>query len=111
MGLSGRSDPSERSLQATVRGLLASGLLPPIKDRVWSGQGTWKCCVVCCEPIMADQLQVEPDGGPAAPCVAHVPCFLAWCDESNAVHGDRQKSPTGKVHSPRLPASQLPVYP
>jgi hypothetical protein len=84
----GGADASERTLRAIVHALLASGVLRSIGGKAWSGQGTWKCCVVCGEPIMPEQLQVEPDGGHAVQSVAHVPCFLAWCDESKVVGGE-----------------------
>ena len=75
---SGGAEPSERSLRATVRTLLASGRLRPIDGKAWSGQGTGKCCVVCGEPITPQQLQLEPHRGDAAESIAHAPCFLAW---------------------------------
>lgn len=80
--VSGGSEPSERSLRATVRTLLASGLLRPIDGKALAGQGTWTRCVVCGEAITSGQLQMEPASGRA---VAHAPCFLAWYGESNAV--------------------------
>src|SRR5262245_40392048 len=83
--VSGGSDDSERTLRATARALLASGLLRPTDGKCWSGPSTEKSCVVCGEPIMPGQLQVEPDDGDAVQFVAHVPCFLAWCHESHAL--------------------------
>jgi hypothetical protein len=86
--VSGGSEPSERTLRATVRALLASGLRSPIDGNVLANSGTGKQCAVCGTPVTPAQPQVEPNGGQAVESVAHVPCFLAWYDESNAVHGE-----------------------
>ena len=99
--VSGGSEASERTLRATTRALLASGLLRPIDGKAWSGQGTGKCCVVSGEPITPGQLQVEPDGRDAVQSIAHVPCFLAWYDESNTVDDggppEEKSHPTGSA--------------
>jgi hypothetical protein len=87
--VSGGSEPSEHTLRATVRALLASGLRSPIDGNVLANNGTWKQCMVCGAPVTPAQPQVEPNGGQAVESVAHVPCFLAWYDESNAVDGER----------------------
>ena len=78
-----------------VRALLASGLLRPIDGKALSGEGTGKCCVICGKPIMPEQLQVEPDDGHVVQSVAHVPCFLAWHDESDAIDGSRCSASPG----------------
>ena len=86
--VSGGSEPSERTLRSTVRALLASGLRSPIDGNVLANSGTGNPCLVCGAPVTPAQPQVEPNGKQAVASVVHVPCFLAWYDESHAVAGD-----------------------
>lgn len=98
--MSGASEVSERALRATVRTLLASGLLRPIDGKALSGEGTWQRCVVCGDPITPTQIQVEPDGDDAVRSFVHVPCFRAWYDESNGVEGQQPAEESNGTSSP-----------
>ena len=99
--VSGGSEASDRALRATVRSLLASGLLRPIDGKALSGQGTWKRCVVCGDPITPTEVHVQPDGSHAVDSFVHVRCFLAWYDVSSAADG---KAPPEEARGTESPA-------
>ena len=81
--VSGGSAPP---LRETVRALLASGILSPIRGEVVAAVGTGRRrCVVCHEPITPSEIECEVDGYAADGSRVHLTCFLIWQEESERV--------------------------
>jgi hypothetical protein len=83
-GGSGEAD-GQSSLRRTVRTLLASGALSPIRGSVhWAGYGSGHACCVCAKPIGSSDVEYEVhDGRPKMPG-CHFRCFVVWHEESRS---------------------------
>ena len=80
--------PIEASLRDRVRLNLANGTLFPLDDRVWARQPSGHECIVCGNPIRANEVEYEiprPDGN----VYTHIPCWTIWREESV----DRREEP------------------
>lgn len=75
-GVSGAAAPP---LRVTVRKLLDTGMLPPAGAKVMAGHGSGKRCLICHEPVTAEEVEYEVDDGGA---VCHLLCFRVWREET-----------------------------
>jgi len=85
----------EPQLRTKARECLESGRLPNRSpDRLYGGKGTGAECVICCEPVVADQVEFEVEfdrNGPHSGVDkyrAHLACLSAW-------ELERRKKPGG----------------
>jgi hypothetical protein len=75
----------DTGLRAKARKCVESGRMPNRSpDRLWGGKGTGAECVICGEPVVADQVEFEvefdrigPDSA-ADKYRAHLACLSAW---------------------------------
>ena len=81
-GGSGEAD-AQSSVRRTVRTLLASGTLWPIRGSVhWAGYGSGHACCVCGKPIGSSDVEYEVDDGRPKMPGCHFRCFVVWHEES-----------------------------
>ena len=81
-GIAGSSgDP----LLDAVRTRLSAGVLFPVVSKSWAGQATGKCCAVCDLTISSPEIEYEVAAGPSGSAFAHLPCYLVWRQESEAL--------------------------
>ena len=82
--IAGGSDEADASssVRRTVRILLASGALRPLRGRVtWGGYGSGHACSVCGQPVGRSEVEYEVDDGRPG---CHFACFVVWHEESRA---------------------------
>jgi hypothetical protein len=68
-----------------VRTRLTTGVLFPVVRKSWAGQATGKCCAVCDLTISNSEIEYEVAAGPSGSAFAHLPCYLVWRQESEAL--------------------------
>lgn len=87
-GGAGEAD-AQTSVRRTVRILLASGALSPLRGRVmWAGHGSGHACYVCGAPVGRAEVEYEVDDGRPKMMGCHFACFVVWHEESRAFTED-----------------------
>jgi hypothetical protein len=81
---------SDDDLRLTIRARLATGALFSAPDKIWSGPGTGRTCVVCGTIISSREVENEMILGPVT-IWAHSPCYTIWRQESDGLDGGGQK--------------------
>jgi hypothetical protein len=81
---------SDDDLRLTIRARLATGALFSAPDKIWSGPGTGRTCVVCGTTISSREVENEMILGPVT-IWAHSPCYTIWRQESDGLDGGGQK--------------------
>jgi hypothetical protein len=84
-GGDGGSGPtvSPIGLRKRIRGLVLTGLLPPLTSRrSWVGQGHGEACLLCEQIITAAHWEHEVEIAPLGEIRAHGVCFRIWFEES-----------------------------
>ena len=77
---------SDDDLRLTIRARLATGALFSAPDKIWSGPGTGRTCVVCGTAISSREVENEMILGPVT-IWAHSPCYTIWRQESDGLAG------------------------
>jgi hypothetical protein len=89
--IAGGSDKADApsSVRRTLRILLASGALRPLRGRVtWAGYGSGHACCVCGQPVGRSEVEYEVDDGRPKMMECHFACFVLWHEESLAFTED-----------------------
>src|SRR6266850_4194035 len=76
---------SDDPLLDAVRTRLTTGVLFPVVRKSWAVQATGKCCAVCDLTISNSEIEYEVAAGPSGSAFAHLPCYLVWRQESEAL--------------------------
>ena len=77
------SGAGDSELNEIARALLMRGDLDPIRGTVaWAGRGSGKICCVCGKPVNGSDVEYEIEQSGRRTPGCHLPCFLAWQDES-----------------------------
>ncbi len=96
--IAGGSDTADASasVRRTVRILLASGALRPLRGRVtWGGYGGYGSghpCCVCGRPVGRSEVEYEVDDGRPKMMGCHFACFVVWHEESRAFTEDNRQA-------------------
>jgi hypothetical protein len=69
------------SLRDRVRLNLANGTLFRIDPEVWAGSPSGRDCIVCGNPIRANEVEYEIPR-PGGNVYTHIPCWAIWREES-----------------------------
>jgi hypothetical protein len=76
--------PDER-VRHRVRERLATGALFRPEGRSWAGRGKGRPCMVCELPVTHHDVEYEIARDPNGTVVSHLPCFIVWRQESEAL--------------------------
>jgi hypothetical protein len=107
----------ETRLRRRIRNLITTGKLPDrAPERMWGGPGSGAVCILCGEPVIAGQTELElefsvkeGDGQPAHHH-SHARCFTLWELERqhpsrDLAHSDKQPPSMSAAREDRLAVS------
>jgi hypothetical protein len=73
-------------LRRRIRGMIETGLLPPLASRrSWIGQGHGQPCLLCEQTITGAHWEHEVEILPLGEIRAHGVCFRIWVEESEQI--------------------------
>ena len=79
--MSEEDPPTKVSIRDRVRLNLANGTLFRIDPEVWAGSPSGRNCIVCGNPIRANEVEYEIPR-PGGNVYTHIPCWAIWREES-----------------------------